>query len=196
MARPKLIILAGPNGAGKTTAAKYLLHDALGVGEFVNADAIASGLSGFAPESVAIQAGRILLRRVRELISLGSSFAFETTLSSRTLRHLVREATESGYEIELIYLALPSAQVAIKRVAARVASGGHGIPEEVIERRFYRSLVNLLSVYPTIVTRWTVLDNYETPPQRIARGSRNRRTIFEADKWHQLIDQSRHRSND
>ena len=191
-----MILLAGPNGAGKTTASTYLLRDALHVGEFVNADMIASGLSALAPESVAFQAGRILLRRVRGLLNDGVDFAFETTLSSRSLANVLREATAAGYDIDLIYLALPSSTIAIRRVATRVQTGGHNIPTHVIERRFYRSLANLFHLYMPLVTRWKVLDNHERPPVPIAAGSRKRRTIFSEQKWKHLIEISEVRQND
>ena len=123
MAKPRIVILAGPNGAGKTTASKHLLRDALGIGEFVNADIIAAGLSGFAPESVAFEAGRIVLNRIHTLINQRVSFAFETTLSSKTLATLLTRARSKGFEIDLIYLALPDATTAVERVAARVKQG-------------------------------------------------------------------------
>ena len=140
MAKPRIIVLAGPNGAGKTTASKHLLRDALGIGEFVNADIIAAGLSGFAPESVAFEAGRIVLNRIHTLVDQKVSFAFETTLSSKTLAALLKRAQTAGYEINLIYLALPDAATAVERVAVRVKEGGHDIPIDVIRRRFHRSL--------------------------------------------------------
>ena len=119
MPKPRIVILAGPNGAGKTTLAKYLLPDALEIDEFVNADQIAAGLSAFAPESVAFEAGRIMLRRIDTLIKEKRSFAFETTLSSKTFAHLAARARKLGYAIELIYVALPSAKYARRRVRAR-----------------------------------------------------------------------------
>ena len=96
MAKPRIVTLAGPNGAGKTTASTHLLRDALGIDEFVNADIIAAGLSGFAPESVAFQAGRIVLNRIHTLIDQRVSFAFETTLSSKTLATLLTRARHTG----------------------------------------------------------------------------------------------------
>lgn len=186
-----MVILAGPNGAGKSTSAPYILRKTLKVSEFVNADAIASGLSGFAPESVAFEAGRILLRRIRDLINEGSSFAFETTLASKTLKNLILEALHAGYEVQLVYLALPSAEVAAKRVASRVLSGGHDIPRDVIHRRFHRSLVNLFSLYMPIVSRWQILDSYANFAKPIAQGTPKRKTILLKDKWQHLESLSR-----
>ena len=188
MAKPRIVILAGPNGAGKTTASTHLLRDALGIGEFVNADIIAAGLSGFAPESVAFQAGRIVLNRIHTLIDQRVSFAFETTLSSKTLATLLTQARHTGFEIELIYLALPDAATAVERVAARVKQGGHDIPADVIKRRFYRSLKNLFRLYIPLVNRWKVFDNYLSPPVQIAVGTRSRKLILQEQKWKTLSE--------
>ncbi len=186
MAKPRIVILAGPNGAGKTTASKLLLQEALGIGEFVNADVIAAGLSGFAPESVAFEAGRIVLRRIHTLIEQKISFAFETTLSSKTLATLLARAGAKGFEIELIYLALPDSATAVERVAARVKQGGHDIPAVVIKRRFHRSLKNLFDLYMPLVNRWKVFDNYFSPPLQIAAGTRTRKLILQEQKWKTL----------
>ena len=147
MSKRRLIILAGPNGAGKSTIAKYLLTEKYLIDEFVNADAIAVGLSAFAPEAVAFEAGRIMLRRINTLLENKSSFAFETTLASKSFLRLIERAQASSYLVTLVYVALPSAQLAKRRVARRVKEGGHSIPENVIERRFYRSLDNLIFRY-------------------------------------------------
>jgi predicted ABC-type ATPase len=186
MAKPRIVILAGPNGAGKTTAATLLLRDVLGIGEFVNADVIAAGLSGFAPESVAFEAGRIVLNRIHSLIDQKVSFAFETTLSSRSLANLLAGAQKQGFEVDLIYLALPDSESAIERVAARVSQGGHSIPVDVIERRFDRSLKNLFTIYIPLVNRWKVFDNYFTPPVLLARGTRNRKIVLLEHKWQSI----------
>ena len=188
MAKPRIVILAGPNGAGKTTASKYLLRDALGIGEFVNADTIAAGLSGFAPESVAFEAGRIVLSRIHSLIDQGVGFSFETTLSSKTLALLLANAQKAGFEIDLIYLALPDSTTAVERVAARVKQGGHNIPAHVIKRRFHRSLKNLFDLYIPLVNRWKVFDNYLSPPVQIAGGTRSRKMIYLEPQW-QLLNE-------
>lgn len=188
MAKPRIVILAGPNGAGKTTASKYLLRDALGIGEFVNADTIAAGLSGFAPESVAFEAGRIVLSRIHSLIDQGVGFSFETTLSSKTLALLLANAQKAGFEIDLVYLALPDSTTAVERVAARVKQGGHNIPAHVIKRRFHRSLKNLFDLYIPLVNRWKVFDNYLSPPVQIAGGTRSRKMIYLEPQW-QLLNE-------
>jgi predicted ABC-type ATPase len=186
MPKPRLVNLAGPNGAGKTTAAKYLLRDSLKLREFVNADTVAAGLSGFAPETVAFEAGRIVLKRINALIELRSSFAFETTLSSKSLARILEKAAIAGYKIDLIYLALPSAELAVEWVAARVKLGGHDIPQATIMPRFHRSLHNLVTRYIPLVHRWKVFDNYHIPPELLASGTRRKTTILVEQKWQTL----------
>ena len=187
MPKPRVVILAGPNGAGKTTVAKYLLPEKFGITEFVNADTIAAGLSAYAPETVAFEAGRIMLTRIDALSSSGASFAFETTLSSRTLFRRLQRARAAGYEVVLFYVALPSVQLAQRRVAKRVKEGGHAIPLEVIARRFYRSLANLLRLYRSIADAWFVYDNSRSSaPELIALGFEDVETILEPDKWQRL----------
>lgn len=99
---PKVIVIAGPNGAGKSTAAPDLLQGTLELTEFVNADVIARGLAAFHPESVSIQAGRIMLRRLDELAKRRESFAFETTLASRSFGRWITELKSADYLFHLI----------------------------------------------------------------------------------------------
>jgi len=88
----KLYVIAGCNGAGKTTAAFNILPEVLDCKEYVIADEIAKGLSPFQPEKVAIEAGRIMLNRIQELLNESQDFAFETTLSSRSFRNTIEKA--------------------------------------------------------------------------------------------------------
>src|SRR5688500_9873100 len=135
---PHVIVIAGPNGAGKSTAAPALLHGLLGIEHFVNADVIARGLSAFDPESVSIQAGRIMLERLRDLASRNEDFAFETTLASRSFAPWIAGLRrDQGYRCSLFYLWVPAPQFSVNRVAGRVREGGHFVPPEVVERRFY-----------------------------------------------------------
>lgn len=155
----QMFIIAGPNGAGKTTASLTILPEILHCTEFVNADEIARGLSPFNPEGVAIQAGKIMLKRIEELLQQNSSFAFETTLSTKSYVSLIRKAKEQGYVITLLFFYLPSAEHAAKRVAQRVSEGGHNIPYDVIVRRYSRGLENLLKLYIPICDAWFIYDN-------------------------------------
>lgn len=143
---PRSLIIAGPNGAGKTTfALKYL--PAVGVAHFINADLIASGLSPFHPEQQAAAAARLFLTEMEARIAAREDFAFETTLSGKTYLRLIEQLKAKGWTVEFHYLALPDVSVSKRRVAERVAHGGHDIPQTDIERRFPRSLRNLLIDY-------------------------------------------------
>ena len=144
MRHPNLYIIAGPNGAGKTTASYTLLPDMLGCKNFVNADEIARGLSPFSPETVDVQAARIMLTRIEELLAQTADFAIETTLATRSYVELVKRAQALGYKVHLLFFCLDSPEQAIQRVAQRVRQGGHGIREEVIRRRFKKGIDNLI----------------------------------------------------
>jgi predicted ABC-type ATPase len=156
---PTVVVLAGPNGAGKSTSAAKLLLGALKVHEFVNADVIAQGLSAFGQEHVAFEAGRIMLTRLKELATASHSFAFETTLASRSYAPWLKELHHSGYKVHLIFLWLPSADAAVARVADRVRAGGHHVPEETIRRRYKAGLKNLMQLYIPLADSWQVVDN-------------------------------------
>ncbi len=161
----KVIIIAGPNGAGKTTFAREFLPNEAACPVFVNADLIAAGLAPFAPESAAVQAGRLMLTELERHFQARQSFAFETTLSGRGyLRHIARWQA-AGYRIELIFLRLASADEAVARVAQRVKQGGHDIPEAVIRRRFEAGLDNFSRYYAPVANAWALYDNSREVPQ-------------------------------
>ncbi|HTU23870.1 MAG TPA: AAA family ATPase [Pirellulales bacterium] len=169
---PKVVILAGPNGAGKSTSAPKLLRGALAVDEFVNADTIAQGLSAFAPDRVALQAGRIMLTRLAQLAAANNSFGFETTLASRTYAPWLRKLRATGYRVHLTFLWLSSPDEAVARVAERVRAGGHDVPEATIRRRYDAGLRNLVQLYVPLADSWQVLNNSGSGlPSRIAAGS-------------------------
>ena len=139
-----LYIIAGCNGAGKTTVSNTILPKSLLVKEFVNADEIAKGLSPFNPEGVAIEAGRLMLKRIEELLNAEESFSIETTLATKSYVNLVKRAHEKGYVVHVLFFWLDSIELAKMRVADRVANGGHNIPTDVIERRYYLGIRNLV----------------------------------------------------
>jgi predicted ABC-type ATPase len=169
---PNVVVLAGPNGAGKSTSAPMILKDALGVDEFVNADVIARGLSGFEPERAAMAAGRIMLARLRVLARQRSSFAFETTLASRSFAPWLKDLLATGYQFHLVFLWLPSPDLAVARVAVRVRQGGHDVPEEAIRRRHEAGPRNFISLYQPMATTWEFWDNSPASgPTLIASGS-------------------------
>lgn len=162
--RKKIIIIAGPNGAGKTTFARSFLPEEAQCSRFINADLIAAGLSPFAPDAAAIQAGRLMLQEIAACARRGESFAFETTLSGvGYLTHIRRWRTQ-GYHVSIFFLALPDVEVAIARVAERVRQGGHHVPENVIRRRFTAGLRNFDKTYKPAVDAWAKYDNVGESP--------------------------------
>ena len=163
-----LYIISGCNGAGKTTASITILPEILNCKEFVNADEIARGLSPFNPESVAIQAGKLMLQRIEYLINGDESFSIETTLSTKSYASLVKRAHENGFNVQLLYFWLPTPEHAIARVAQRVKEGGHNIPKDVISRRYFAGLKNLFEIYIPIVDYLILVDNSKNPREIIA----------------------------
>ena len=181
---PKLYIIAGCNGAGKTTASFTILPEVLGCKEFINADEIAKGLSPFQPESVAVQAGRIMLARMDELLQKGETFAFETTLATKSYKQKIEWAQANGYEVTLLFFWLDSPNMAKKRVAQRVAEGGHSIPSETIERRYYNGIANLFAIYIDMVDICYIFDNSEGRKELIAQKERHKGIIiYNNDKF-------------
>jgi predicted ABC-type ATPase len=158
-ANPKIIVIAGCNGAGKSTLAPHLLRDTLGLNDYVNADTIAQGLSAFSPEKVAVEAGRVLLRRLYDLAERRQNFAFESTLATRFYAKWIVDLKRAGYEFDLFFIWLKSPELAIRRVEERVRLGGHSIPEATIRRRYLRGLVNFHKLYQPVADSWTVYDN-------------------------------------
>lgn len=156
---PTLFIIAGCNGAGKTTASFNVLPQILDCREFVNADEIAKGISPFAPESVAIQAGKLMLQRIDVLLAEGVSFAIETTLATRSYKSLISRAKKLGYTVQILFFWLESPEVACRRVEKRVSEGGHDIPKDVINRRYHSGLYNFFEIFMPIVDYWALYDN-------------------------------------
>lgn len=185
---PNIVVLAGPNGSGKSTTGPALLRDTLGITEFVNADTIAQGLSAFDPGGAAIEAGRVMLRRIHELAEDRASFAFETTLASRTFASWLGDLRETGYRVHVVFLWLPSADLAVERVAERVRLGGHHVPEEVVRRRYGAGLRNFFELYQPLAESWRIYDNSEADgPRLIAAGEEAHTTAAVDDAaWQQI----------
>lgn len=160
----RIIIIAGPNGAGKTSFARSFLPAEAQCPQFINADLIAAGLSPFAPDAAAIKAGRLMLTEIADYVQQGKDFAFETTLSGLSYVEKIRQWRKLGYKVTLYFLALPSAETAIARVAERVRQGGHDVPEAVIRRRFAAGLHNFTNAYKPIVSAWAKYDNVGEQP--------------------------------
>lgn len=168
-----LYIIAGCNGAGKTTASFTVLPEMLDCKEFVNADEIAAGLSPFNPEGVAIEAGRLMINRILYLLKEGETFAFETTLATRSYVKLIQQAQKRGYFVTLLFFSLSSPEQAVKRVAKRVSLGGHNIPTDVVYRRYHNGLSNLFNLYMPVCDYWTLYDNSVCPARKIAFGRKD-----------------------
>jgi predicted ABC-type ATPase len=168
----KIVIIAGPNGAGKTTFAREFLPREADCPDFINVDLIAAGLSPFDPDRAALRAGRIMLEEIKRRVQAGESFAFETTLSGHNYTRAIPRWREAGYHVKLIFLSLPTADVAVARVAARVAQGGHNVPDEVIRRRFDVGLRNFTDIYRDLVDSWILYDNSGLMHRPIAAGEK------------------------
>lgn len=187
MKEKNLYIIAGCNGAGKTTASFTILPEILDCKEFVNADEIAKGLSPFQPEKVAFEAGRIMITRVNDLLSQNENFAFETTLSARSYKSKVVEAKNRNYNVTLLFFWLNNVELAKERVKIRVKEGGHNIPEDIIERRYFKGIKNLFEIYLPIVDQALIFDNSEGKHHLIAElQSGNRLAIFCETKFNDL----------
>lgn len=177
-----MYIIAGCNGAGKTTASFNILPAILHCKEYVNADEIARGLSPFQPEKVAFEAGRIMLKRIDELLLTNEDFAFETTLATRSFHQLIGKAKKWGYDVVLIYFWLESVELAEMRVKTRVKLGGHNIPKDVIKRRYYRGIENLFNLYHGLCDVVYIYDNSKNVPAPIYKNNEEGQIIYNSDK--------------
>ncbi len=157
-------IIAGPNGAGKTTFAKAFLPKEAACLNYVNADLIAEGLSPFKPESVAIESGKLLLKKIDNLVEKRDSFSFETTLSGLNYIRRIKLWKNLGYEVILYFLKLPNEEMAAHRVKLRVSEGGHNIPRNVIKRRYQKGWYNFQNYYKHNVDAWVIFDNSGKSP--------------------------------
>ena len=181
-----LYIISGCNGAGKTTASYTVLPEILDCREFVNADEIARGLSPFNPEGMAIEAGRLMLKRIEELLSRNETFSIETTLATRSYINLVRRAQAKGYRVNILFFWLRTPELAIQRVAERVQHGGHDIPEDIVRRRYVAGIKNLFRLFIQEVDYWVIYDNTEQPRQKVASGRKD----IEIDVFNEKLFQS------
>jgi len=168
---PRIVIIASPHGAGKTTFAREFLPKEAGFPDFINVDLIAQGLSPFAPDKAALQAGKVMLAQIARKVSRRESFAFETTLSGLNYARHIPRWRRAGYHVKLIFLSMPSVDLAVERVKGRAAQGGHNVPADVVRRRFDAGLRNFWSIYCKMVDQWAFYDNSTWPPRLIATGS-------------------------
>ena len=184
---PEIYVFGGCNGSGKTTLAIKILSSLNNHLEFINADIIAAEINPNNVDAVAIQASRLMLERLNTSLRQGKDFAFETTLAARTFAKFLRKCKAQGYRINLIYVWLESAELAVNRVAKRVASGGHNIPEDIIRRRYERGKRNFIELYSPIADYWIVYDNTGTTQNVIAEKTPNQQiTIYQQLIWQQI----------
>jgi predicted ABC-type ATPase len=164
-----LYIIAGCNGAGKTTASYTILPEILDCKEFINADEIARGLSPFQPEKMAVEAGKIMIKRIETLLANNKNFAFETTLAAKSYKNTIARAKDKGYNVTLLFFWLQTVDLAKQRVRARVLSGGHNIEKDLIERRYAGGIKNLFDIYIPLVNIALIFDNSEGKQTLIAK---------------------------
>jgi predicted ABC-type ATPase len=189
---PKIYIISGCNGAGKTTASYTILPEMLDCKEFVNADEIARGISPFKPESVSIQAGKIMIERINNLMANGTDFAIETTLATRIYAKIIKYAQERGYRVTLLFFWLSMPNLAVERVKMRVASGGHNIEEKTIRRRYDIGIKNLFSLYIPLCEYWMIINNSTIPQELIAEGGKSMEPkIYNKPTYNKLINYER-----
>lgn len=186
---PQAVIIAGPNGSGKSTVATILLPEGV---TFVNADLIASEVSGIPGTPGDINSGRVLINWVDSLERENSDFAFETTLATRMLEGRVTKWRELGYQVHLLFFWLPSATLAVERVHARVRNGGHNVPIDTIRRRFKSGLWNFFNLYLPLVDTWRMYDNSREDPSLIAKGGLDGAlSVYQPSVWRTLTREYR-----
>jgi predicted ABC-type ATPase len=137
-------------------------------------------------------AGRAMLERLTQLASERKSFGFETTLASRSFAPKIRTLLHAGYEFHLVFLSLPSPDLAVERVASRVRLGGHDVPEDTIRRRYRSGLRNFFALYSPLATSWRMYDNSTAQPRLIASGSAQRAPMIDDEaSWHRITTEGR-----
>jgi predicted ABC-type ATPase len=182
--------VAGPNGAGKSTFARLFLPEYADCKEFVNADLIAAGLSPFNPESLAIQAGRLMLERIEKLAQTRVDFGFETTLAGRGYASLFRRLKDLGYRVHVFFLWLPSPEMALARVHERVLAGGHSVPDEVVRRRFSKGLSNLFGLYAPLLDSCLIFDTEDWSSRLVALWLETDRFVLDPEIFDRIEEEA------
>jgi predicted ABC-type ATPase len=184
---PNVYIIAGPNGAGKTTFARKFLPKYANCRVFINADLIAQGLSPFAPERAAFRAGRLTLEEIEAQAKRGEDFGFETTLSGKGHQEVLRGLKRRGFEVNIFYLWVPSAELTLARIKERVLRGGHDVAEAVVRRRFEKSLRNFFGLYRPLADSWMLFDSSESDLSIIASEEKGTLRILQSARYNELI---------
>ena len=179
MPNKNVYIIAGPNGSGKTTFAREFLPTYARCPNFVNADLIAQGLSPFSPRTAAMKAGRLVLEQVHNLANKDVDFAFETTLSGKAYISFLKDLKKKGYSINIFFLWIPNAELAIDRIKDRVAGGGHDVPANDVKRRFHRGVYNFLNHYKPLADTWLLFNNADAVPKLIAQDKGGKAEIID-----------------
>lgn len=186
--QPICYVIAGPNGAGKTTFAMQYLPDITDCRNFINADLIAEGLSPLDSSLVQMEAGRILHREIESNIKKRTDFAFETTLAGRSYARMLEELQRLGWKIFMFYLWIPSAEFSRMRVRQRVAGGGHDIPDEAIERRYCRTISNLLGIFAPLCDEVLCYDNSGLDPVLLFAEASGERQVLDEVRYDEFLE--------
>lgn len=184
---PTIYVIAGPNGVGKTTFADRYLPDEARQVEFVNADLIARGLSPYDPDVVAMQAGRIALGRIRQLIADKIGFTWETTMSGRSAAGWLREARAVGFTLKCYFLWVRQPEIVLTRIRQRVVEGGHNIPEEVSRRRFFKTIENFFEIYRPLFDAWKLYENDLPEPRLLAVEKQGRLVARDRKRLNEIL---------
>lgn len=185
MEYPILYIIAGANGSGKSTLASELLpSENL---DFLNADDVAKEICPDNIESVKIKAGKIVLKKLENLLDSRKSFAIETTLSGKNHIKTIQKAKELGYQVVLIYSYLDSPLLCENRIKIRVLNGGHNIPKDDIIRRFYRSKENFWDIYKDLADEWNLFYNGTSEYILVAQYANSELEIFSENLYNKFI---------
>ena len=185
---PRLYIISGCNGSGKTTASYTLLPDLLECRQFVNSDEFAKSLSPYDPSAASVTASRYMLMKINYLLGRFEDFAIETTLATRSLLKIIKQAQSVGYEVQILYFWLNSPEMAIQRVRDRVAAGGHNIPDHVVRRRYVMGLQYFFDTYSPICDKWILADNSKSPFTIVAEGTKKLKYIKDNEKYRLIWD--------
>ena len=187
---PKLYIVSGCNGSGKTTASYAVLPEILKCSQFVNSDEFAKALSHFSPAKASVKASRYMLLKIRYLLKRKEDFAIETTLATRSLQNIIIEAQKDGYFVTVIYFWLSSPEMALERIRARVAAGGHNILESTVRRRYNVGLSYMFGLYMGLADRWVLADNSTIPFKVIAQGWKENMVVRDNPKFENIKKQA------